>query len=73
MDEGKPTTQHWNPSKDDEALFSASPALLIADMKRHSTMLFEFDPFNTSTTATVSFDLTGLSESLAKHPEYRSK
>jgi hypothetical protein len=72
FDSSSPVRQHWSKSKDDKALFSTSPTLLLADLKKHKVMLFEFDPFNTSTTATVMFDLSGLPESMAKHPECKT-
>lgn len=73
LDSNSPVRQHWSASKDDKGLFSQSPTLLIAELKKHNVMLFEFDPFNTSTTSTVMFDLSGLSESMAKHPECKTK
>jgi len=73
LDDGSPNKQRWSQSKDDQALFASNPVALISDMKRHKKMLFEFDPFNTPSSATVSFDLAGLSESMAKHPECASK
>jgi hypothetical protein len=73
LDSGKPSRQSWTPSKDDEGLFSTAPTPLIGELKRHGTLWFEFDPFNTSDKATVSFQLAGLAESMAKHPECKTK
>lgn len=73
MDSGKPTRQYWSQSKDDEGLFSKFPTVLLSNLKKHQKLLFEFDPFNTPSTATVSFDLSGLAETMAKHPECVAK
>jgi hypothetical protein len=73
FDDGKVDKQRWAQSKDDQGLFAGNPITLIEGMKHHSKLLFEFDPFNTPNTATVSFDLTGLSESMAQHPECSSR
>lgn len=73
FDGGQPTKQRWSQSKDNQALFASSPTLLIGDMKRHKLMLFEFDPFNTPTSATVSFEMAGLAESMSKHSECAAK
>ncbi len=73
LDEGSPNSQHWSKSKDDKALFSPNPTALLATLTKHSSMMFEFDPFNTSSKADVQFDLSGLKESLAKYPECRAK
>jgi hypothetical protein len=73
MDSGKPAKQYWPESKDGNGLFSPAPTALITELKKHQTMLFEFDPFNTPSTATVSFDLSGLEESMGKYPECKTK
>jgi hypothetical protein len=59
LDSNSPVRQSWSALKDEHALFSQSPTVLLADLKKHKVMLFEFDPFNTANTATVTFDLSG--------------
>lgn len=73
FDDGKPFSQRWSESKDQKALFASSPSSLIADMLKHDSLMFEFDPFNTTSQTTVLFTIDGLRESMAKHPECSAK
>ena len=63
FDKEKATKQRMAQSTDREALFFSQAVPMIKQMSSHSTMLFEFVPFNASP-AMTTFDLTGLPEAI---------
>jgi hypothetical protein len=65
LDGAKPVKEHWTDSKNKEALFAPAPQRFLQSIEKAHSMLFEFDPFNTPTRATLKFDLDGLSAQLA--------
>jgi type VI secretion system protein VasI len=63
FDKEKATKYHMSKSTDGEALFFGQSVELIKSMLQHTTVLFEFVPFNSSPVMTT-FDLRGLSEAV---------
>ena len=63
FDKAAATKQHMAQSTDREALFFSQAVATIKQMTAHSTMLFEFVPFNASP-AMTTFNLTGLAEAV---------
>lgn len=63
FDKEKATKYRTSKSTDGEALFFDQSVGLIKKMLGHSTLLFEFVPFNSSP-ALTTFDLRGLTESI---------
>jgi hypothetical protein len=59
LDEGTPTTQWWNESTDDEAIFAPNPQRLARAMGKAKQLRLEFTPFNASPQV-MEFDLGGL-------------
>lgn len=63
FDKEKATRYQTSKSTDGEALFLSQSVGLIKKMLQHSSLLFEFIPFNSSPVITT-FDLRGLSEAV---------
>lgn len=63
FDKEKATKYHTSKSTDGEALFFGKSIGLVKKMLGHTTLLFEFVPFN-STPAMTTFDLTGINEAI---------
>lgn len=63
FDKEKATQYHMSKSTDGKALFFGQSLVLIKSMLQHTTVLFEFVPFNSSPVMTT-FDLRGLSEAV---------
>jgi type VI secretion system protein VasI len=63
FDKEKATKYQTSKSTNGEALFYGQSVSLIKKMLPHSTMLFEFVPFNSSP-AMTTFDLRGLAEAV---------
>lgn len=63
FDKDKATKVQMTKSTDGEALFFEPSVGFIKSMLDHSTLLFEFTPFNSSP-AMTSFDLRGLAEAI---------
>lgn len=63
FDKEKATKYKTSKSTDGEALFFGQSVGLIKKMLQHTTMLFEFVPFNSSP-AMTNFDLRGLAEAV---------
>ena len=63
FDKEKATKYQTSKSTDGEALFFGQSVGLIKKMLQHTTMLFEFVPFNSSP-AMTTFDLRGLAEAV---------
>jgi type VI secretion system protein VasI len=63
FDKEKATKYQTSKSTDGEALFFSQSVGLIKKMLQHTTLLFEFVPFNSSPTMTT-FDLRGLAEAV---------
>ena len=61
FDKEKAKSYNTGKSTDGEALFFSQSVGLIKQMLSHSTMLFQFTPFNSSPVMTT-FDLSGISE-----------
>ena len=63
FDKEKATKYQTSKSTDGEALFFGQSVGLIKNMLQHTTLLFEFVPFNSSP-AMTTFDLRGLAEAV---------
>ena len=63
FDKEKATKYHTSKSTDGEALFFGQSVGLIKNMLGHTTLLFEFVPFNSSP-AMTTFDLRGLADAV---------
>lgn len=63
FDKEKAKSYNTGKSTDGEALFFSQSVGLIKQMLSHSTMLFQFTPFNSSPVMTT-FDLSGISEAI---------
>jgi type VI secretion system protein VasI len=63
FDKEKATKYQTSKSTDGESLFFGQSVGLIKKMLQHTTLLFEFVPFNSSPTMTT-FDLRGLAEAV---------
>jgi type VI secretion system protein VasI len=63
FDKEKATKYHTSKSTDGEALFFGQSVGLIKKMLGHTTLLFEFVPFNSSP-AMTTFDLRGLADTV---------
>jgi type VI secretion system protein VasI len=63
FDKEKATKYHMSKSTDGEALFFGQSTGFIKSMLQHTTMLFEFVPFNSSPVMTT-FDPRGLSDAV---------
>lgn len=65
FDNGKPITQRWLESTDNEAFFAPNPTELINQLTKAKTFLFEFTPFRKAETV-ATFDLTGINEQIGR-------
>jgi len=63
FDKEKATKYHTSKSTNGEALFFGQSVGLIKNMLRHTILLFEFVPFNSSPVMTT-FDLRGLADAI---------
>lgn len=59
FDDAAPTTQTWNQSTDNEAVFSPDPVVLLTKLQHATKFLIELHPYE-RTPETVTFDVTGL-------------
>jgi hypothetical protein len=65
FDEQPPSTQWWNESTDDKAIFAPSGLNLALKLTHASTFRVEFTPFNASPEV-IRFDVRGLTSNLPK-------
>jgi hypothetical protein len=65
IDDGKPYSERWGESTDDEALFAPRPISLARRLAHAERLTYQFTPFNSSP-VTVIFTVKGLDEPLRK-------